>query len=161
MNQTMINNWNNCVKEDDTVFFLGDFNFKDEQKNDNIRDFIDTLNGNIVFVRGNHDLPLHLLKKYFKEVHQYLEINVKDEEAEQGWQHIILFHHSIEAWDRQFHGSWHLFGHSHGTLPYHPDWLSFDVGVDCHNFTPLSYNQVKEIMGPKYAEFQKKKQQRT
>jgi calcineurin-like phosphoesterase family protein len=27
--------------------------------------------------------------------------------------------------------------------------LSFDVGVDCHNFYPVSYEEVKELMKKK------------
>ncbi|MFT5024909.1 MAG: calcineurin-like phosphoesterase family protein, partial [Candidatus Azotimanducaceae bacterium] len=40
------------------------------------------------------------------------------------------------------HGNWHLYGHSHGTLPDLEDQLCFDVGVDCHDFYPLAYEDV-------------------
>jgi hypothetical protein len=46
-------------------------------------------------------------------------------------------------------GVWQLYGHSHGTLSDDEMALSFDVGVDCHNFYPISYEEVKEIMKQK------------
>lgn len=42
-----------------------------------------------------------------------------------------------------------LYGHSHGTLPDDEAALSFDVGVDCHNFYPVSYEEVKAVMARK------------
>ena len=52
MNNTLINNWNSQVKAKDTVFFLGDLAFGKHSKTD---DWIDQLNGNIIFFKGNHD----------------------------------------------------------------------------------------------------------
>jgi calcineurin-like phosphoesterase family protein len=46
----------------------------------------------------------------------------------------------MQVWYRSNQGSWHLFGHSHGKLK--GIGLSFDVGVDCTEFTPLSLEQV-------------------
>ena len=37
----------------------------------------------------------------------------------------------------------------YGNLPDDPKSQSFDVGVDCHDYTPISYAQVKEIMSRK------------
>jgi calcineurin-like phosphoesterase family protein len=50
----------------------------------------------------------------------------------------------MQVWDRSNQGSWHLFGHSHGKLQ--GIGLSFDVGVDCTEFTPLSLEQVATKM---------------
>lgn len=40
----------------------------------------------------------------------------------------------------------HLTGNSHGSLPDDPTQLRIDVGVDCHDFYPLSFSEVKQIM---------------
>ena len=54
------------------------------------------------------------------------------------------------TWNASHRGSWQLFGHVHGGLnnkgqiKHSPQ--SLDVGVDCHNFTPLSYQQVKDLI---------------
>lgn len=41
-------------------------------------------------------------------------------------------------------GAWHLYGHSHGRLS--PQGRSLDVGVDCHNFRPISLDELTERM---------------
>jgi len=52
MNEVLINNWNKRVSKNDTVIFLGDFCFRQKNK---VNWYIDHLNGNIVFIKGNHD----------------------------------------------------------------------------------------------------------
>jgi len=62
MNATLIKNHNSRVKPNDTVFFLGDFCFKNskggkEGEGDlhNADHYISKLNGRFTFIRGNHD----------------------------------------------------------------------------------------------------------
>jgi len=55
----------------------------------------------------------------------------------------------MRTWNASHHGVWHLYGHSHGTLSDDEKALSIDVGVDCHNFYPISYEEVKELMKAK------------
>ena len=50
----------------------------------------------------------------------------------------------MQVWERSNHGSWHLFGHTHGRLK--GIGLSFDVGMDCTDFVPLSLDQVASKM---------------
>jgi hypothetical protein len=53
-----------------------------------------------------------------------------------------LSHYAFRVWNHSHHNSWNLYGHSHGLLPGNSQQL--DVGVDCWNYTPCSYEQVKE-----------------
>ena len=60
MDLTMIRNWNSRVKDEDTVFHLGDFSLiKSSEAPDAVKDnfsFIrNQLKGNIIFIQGNHD----------------------------------------------------------------------------------------------------------
>jgi len=62
MNETIIKNHNARVKDEDTVFFLGDFSFKNSKGGKvgeglpiKAEDIIKRLNGRFVFVKGNHD----------------------------------------------------------------------------------------------------------
>jgi len=55
----------------------------------------------------------------------------------------------MRVWNKSHHGALNLYGHSHGSLPDDPHALAIDVGVDCHNFTPISFEQVKKIMSKK------------
>jgi len=141
MNETMIANWNSVVGPKDTVYHLGDFAFSKDYNR--IIDLWNILNGRKTLVLGNHD---RLLKKFvsqgkgpFGEVRRLIEMK---------WDHkkIILCHYSMRVWNSSHHGSWHLYGHSHGTLDEDPRSRSFDVGVDCWNFTPVSYGQICEKM---------------
>jgi calcineurin-like phosphoesterase family protein len=50
----------------------------------------------------------------------------------------------MRSWPNSHYASWHLYGHHHGKLP--PYGLSFDVGVDCWDFAPVSLGQVEEKM---------------
>jgi calcineurin-like phosphoesterase family protein len=63
MNERMIKNWNERVKAEDTVFHLGDFQFRNSAGGNlgnglpmkDKDEFWRQLNGHIVHVRGNHD----------------------------------------------------------------------------------------------------------
>ena len=50
MNNTIINNWNRVVDKDDIVYHLGDVLLGDD-----IKSFLNRLNGKIYLIRGNHD----------------------------------------------------------------------------------------------------------
>jgi len=54
----------------------------------------------------------------------------------------------MRVWNKSFHGSWQLFGHSHGLLP-DIGLMQMDVGVDSNNYAPISINMVTEIMEAK------------
>lgn len=148
MDEALIQNHNSVVKPQDRVYFLGDFAFyKDQRKT---IDVLRRLNGSKVLVCGNHDEYLSDdVLAMFSSVHDYLEINVPDKDNSRGKQKIVLLHYSMNVWNKSHHSSWHLFGHSHGSLADNPNSLSFDVGVDSHNYTPISYDQVKMIMAKK------------
>ena len=51
MNQTMIENWNSVVSDEDTVFVLGDF-----ISDASCLPLIDNLKGHIKLILGNHDI---------------------------------------------------------------------------------------------------------
>ena len=52
MNETIVSNWNNDVKQDDLVYHVGDFAYRGQK---NARYWENRLNGSIVHIRGNHD----------------------------------------------------------------------------------------------------------
>jgi len=55
----------------------------------------------------------------------------------------------MKVWQASHHGTYHIYGHSHGELPDDSSSLSFDVGVDCHNYCPINYEEIKCIMKTK------------
>ena len=139
MNETIIANWNKTINQHDIVYHLGDFAIT---SNENTIKFIRRLNGQIHLIYGNHDKSSKAVANHFTHTCDVKEINVED-------QKIFLSHYAHRTWAKAHHGVWHLYGHSHGSLPDDPHSLSFDVGVDCHNFTPISFQQVCRIMSKK------------
>lgn len=147
MNETLIERWNERVNPEDDVYYLGDFAMtKDTEL---VASILDRLNGTKYLIVGNHEGPALHNRKKFKWVKEYHELKVKDGDCENGVQRIVLFHYAMRVWRGDYRGTWQLYGHSHGNLPDKADQLAFDVGVDCHDFYPLSYDEVKVIMKSK------------
>jgi calcineurin-like phosphoesterase family protein len=146
MHNAIINNWNSIVTPKDHIYLLGDVTFG---KPGPTNEILSQLNGTKFLVKGNHD---HHIERDYKDqfawIKDYAEIYVQDAEQKHGKQMIILFHYSMRVWNRMHHGSWQLYGHSHGSLPEDSN-RSMDVGMDAHNYTPISYNQIKEHMATK------------
>ncbi len=138
MDEAMIHNWNARVKPNDTVWHLGDFCW------DTVDPFAirTRLNGKIHIVWGNHDKNTRRNSHLFESSHELVEIKSNG-------QKIVLCHYAMQVWNGSHKGSWHLYGHSHGTLATNPFSLSMDVGVDCHGMAPISFRQVAYIMSQK------------
>lgn len=139
MNEAIIENHNALVKPKDVVYHHGDLFFKIGYKN--ISYFMSKFNGVFHVIKGNHDKE-SVLKR------------LKDDGLIESFQHVLglsvdkkyiwMSHYPHRSWNRSFHGSWHTFGHCHGTLE--PYKLSFDVGVDCWDFKPLHFDEVDKRM---------------
>lgn len=113
MNDTLVANWNNRVKDSDTVYILGDFSFRLPHKQRD--EILASLNGQKVLIRGNHDEDIRPSNnrgelRMLKKVTDYLEMRDGDHK-------VILSHYPMMAWNGSFHGSIHLFGHVHWTTP--------------------------------------------
>lgn len=131
MDEALIANYNAKVGPNDEVWHLGDFSF-----DRNPAKYFNRLNGRKFLVKGNHD-GKETLSLPWDGVYDYKEIKVQK-------QNIILIHYGMRVWNKSHRGSWHLFGHSHGSLP--PHGLSFDAGVDPNGYSPLSFEEVKAKM---------------
>jgi calcineurin-like phosphoesterase family protein len=147
MDEQMVARWNALVSPDDTVYHLGDFTLKGWN---GFAAYVQKLNGQLCILPGSHD---HLWLAKFApgaassrtgQPAEVLPPLVSLELPELGSggypQVLVLCHYALRVWDRSHHGAWHLYGHSHGTLP---TWgLSLDVGMDCHDFRPFSLDEV-------------------
>lgn len=134
MDQQLIYNYNSLVKKGDTVYDLGDFSFRKPDE------FLAQLNVQPIRIKGSHD---HDLKESVAP--RMLVIKPNNEYDQYGDPiEITLCHYAMRSWSKSHYGTWHLFGHHHGMLE--PYGLSFDVGMDCWNYFPVSLEQVKEKM---------------
>lgn len=139
MDEELIDNWNSCIKKDDTVFYLGDFCFG------NPDNYVPRLNGKIYFVPGSHDKAMKRQVagiNFLPELAKISPYGLMDEFGNRRL--IVLCHHPMRSWHNSHYASWHLYGHHHGQLP--PYGLSFDVGVDAWDYFPVSLDEVEAKM---------------
>lgn len=161
--QTLIDRWNKNIKEDSTVFHLGDimFGYNGQQR---LTSLLQTLNFNKLFLfGGNHHAGFKQLLEQSDELNgvsyltfghkqvyfvpNYLEIMVCG-------QPIVLSHYAIASWNGQSKNSFMLHGHSHGSL-YKNDLGKIlyqakilDVGVEnCPE--PISFSGVRSAFKAK------------
>ncbi len=151
MDAMLIKNWNSVVGYQDDVYHLGDFSLTSAERSLRI---LEQLNGRIHLIKGNHEksvLEKSFTREKFAWIKDYYELKVDDPDArgKHSQQSIVLLHYAMKVWNKSHHGSWHLYGHSHGSLPDDINSLSFDVGVDSHDYFPISYDEVKRIMSKK------------
>lgn len=138
MDEQLIERWNKLIQPQDDVWHLGDFNYRSERIDKHTPDYLLRLNGHIHIVWGNHD-DAHA-KRYMLLFWSYQEVKYLRLNGEK----ITLYHYAQRVWRNSHHGAWHLFGHSHGSLPnYH---RSMDVGVDAQNYRPIHFDEIKAYM---------------
>jgi len=140
MDACIVDRMNQCVKPNDTLYFLGDFCMGSVEK---VAAYRKSLNCKTIhFVEGNHDKVTRKLQSAFASWSSLSEIHV-------GKQGIVLCHYAMRVWPHHARGAWQLYGHSHGNLPDEPLALSMDVGVDTHDFLPWRFDEVQAVMQAK------------
>ena len=137
--QALVDNWCSVVQKGDTVYHLGDFGYTKDS--DRLRKICNKLSGQIMLIRGNHDTNLDSIKfrfKFIKDTH-LVSTKIGDSNVR-----VFLSHYPHRTWIHRPRDCYHLFGHVHGNLG--PHGLSFDAGVDCWNYKPISIVQVHEYV---------------
>jgi calcineurin-like phosphoesterase family protein len=151
MNQTIVDNINNMVGENDILIHLGDHSFGGFDRIPEFRDRI--LCKNIHLVLGNHDHHIERNKenvqRLFSSVQHYLKLNIKKPSFKQTVEtfSFVCMHFPIASWDNMNQGVIHLHGHTH--LPKHlrvGNGKSLDVGVDGNDLNPYSLDEVLNLM---------------
>lgn len=147
MDESLIESWNKQVQPDDVIYHLGDFSLTNPQKTVKI---LERLNGEIYLIKGNHEksvLGKEITRKFFKSISDVKKLYIDDKM-------IFMSHYSHRVWDKSQHGSYHIFGHSHGDLNHLDLGLSMDVGVDSiykifGEYRPISWLELKTYMDGK------------
>lgn len=139
MDEAMITQWNAAVRPGDVVYHLGDFALCAPSR---AIDIARRLKGRKHLIWGNHD---QLLRRHVEFIACWAD--AKDlTQIVVDRQKITLCHYSMRTWASSHHGAWQLYGHSHGTLPDLPHALSLDVGVDCWNYAPVSFETLRDVL---------------
>lgn len=155
MNQTIVDNINNIVKEDDILIHCGDWSFGGIDKIWEFRKQIKCKN--IHLILGNHDE--HILKNklntqsLFSSVQHYLDLKVDVQTSlVEKWNipekyNFICMHYPIISWENMNKGVYHLFGHVH--LPSNKrimEGKAMDIGMDGNNLKPLEYIEIVNLL---------------
>jgi len=139
MDNAIIKNWNSRVRPKDWVYHLGDLAFNFKHNTDRVIEIVNSLNGKITWIYGNHDKYVKKLLPKFKNIIEacdYKELKFNKE-------FIVMSHYPFERWNKSHHGSFNLFGHVHGTMPFDHKIKRVDVGVDSWDFKPVSFRSIQ------------------
>ena len=140
MDEILVSNFNSKVAKGDMVYLLGDMCWG----HNNYENFFKRLNGQKIIILGNHDNEQCYRKLLINHTIAGL-YHVKNITIDNNY--VWLSHYCHRVWNRSFHESFHLFGHSHSTLKTNN--RSMDVGVDNCNFFPISWEEIYEQLKTK------------
>jgi calcineurin-like phosphoesterase family protein len=150
MNNTLVDNINSKVGQDDTLIMLGDIAFGGFESIETFRDRI--ICKNIHLVLGNHDHHIDgnrgNCQRHFLTVDTLTQFELKytNRNKENITQMFTLCHYPISSWNGMNDGVIHLHGHVHlSNNKKFGRGKKMDVGVDGHlEFRP--YNIIREII---------------
>lgn len=145
MNEAILENWNQTVPYDATVYHLGDIVLNDI---DEAIKYIKRLSGNIIWLRGNHCTD----NKVIKILDECPNVTMPYEmyalvKKLNGCTFYLSHYPTLTANFDDKHFSRHVFN-LHGHTHQRSNWLQPDnpfmyhVGVDSHNCTPVHIDEV-------------------
>ena len=142
MNRVLINNYNSIVRENDTVYLLGDICYRISVNEAN--ELLASLKGKKYLILGNHDKKYD--KSLFEDIRDFMTI------SENGL-HISLMHYPMLSCPRSHYGSIMLHGHIHSDGSYNlsnreAGIKRYDVGVDANQYMPVSIEQIENFLNP-------------
>jgi calcineurin-like phosphoesterase family protein len=141
MHEVLIQNWNDVVDKNDTVFYLGDLCFANWEQ---AVPLVKRLNGNIHFVMGNHDRYQDIQKiGRFNTISDLVDLSITDNKGKK--YSFVLCHYPIYSWNKARYGSIMICGHCHHSLDESEFFKShkiFDVGCNGIDYRPMSYTDI-------------------
>lgn len=164
MHEHMIEQWNKRVKPTEKIYVLGDFSFGSMTATYNV---LSQLNGYKILIKGNHDRDANkMLKVGFQEVHENIFIYLPN------GQQVFLSHfpyHPMNLYSKYENGKvvqrfpfekidtrylhkrivddgkhWLIHGHVHQA--WKQNGRQINVGVDVHDFKPVSHEQIQSLI---------------
>lgn len=148
MDKQLIANWNETVTDDDIVYVLGDLTMKGLEQKSYVKNIVNRLNGHKHLILGNHDLlkPSDYVEIGFISVHTSLDLWIPAQcpwiPGYTGPGERFILNHDPAASITMKNQTW-LVGHVH-TL-FKTLGNAINVGVDVHNFRPVSLDTIRSI----------------
>ena len=159
MNEALVRNWNEVVKPEDTVYYLGDFAMAFRP----VELYTKRLNGRKILIAGNHDwcFPGHKKSNTPEKA-----VNVQQKYLDAGWEQILIgdcitigdkvvnmshFPYKGDVPDTRFddyriedEGDWLLCGHVHDS--WQTKGKMINVGCDVWDYKPVSIDTIRDII---------------
>lgn len=152
MEETLIRNYNEIVKDGDVCIFVGDVFFC---KDPDAKEIMQCLNGEKILIKGNHDKTnKKMLDIGFSAVYDRLQIEIDGT-------NITLCHYpplmpskGENTFDLRFKekrpsssvDNIIIHGHTHSSEKFNKDNFSIHVGVDAWNYSPATFEEVEQIV---------------
>ncbi|UWU06580.1 metallophosphoesterase [Sinorhizobium medicae] len=144
MDAAIVERINERVEASDILYVIGDFAVSGDAEY--VRHLFNSIHARKILVLGNHDLDSKgRISRTIRDLPWDIPPTHALETTDEGCR-IYMNHYACRTWPAAHHGSYHLFGHSHGNLP--PLGRSRDVGIDCPDlaFAPVTFAEIKESL---------------
>ncbi|WP_169743623.1 metallophosphoesterase [Methanolacinia paynteri] len=133
MDKVLINNWNNIIKPSDTVYYLGDLTYNLDRRTCDY--YLSKLNGNIEFIKGNHDGSMEGLPEQMT-----ISYSGRD----------FLLVHDPKSRPEGYHG-WTIHGHVHNSrISDYPfiDFTNKTINVCCEltGYHPIKLGEISGLI---------------
>lgn len=140
----IIEKYNKIIDNEDICYILGDICWN--QSYNSYKELFAKLNGKKYIILGNHDNKQNLIRcqkeGLIESVKESQIINI-------GSNTIHLTHYPLLEWFNFYKNQYHLHGHTYCKMN---DYCkSTDVGVDCWEFEPVNWNELRDYID-KYCE---------
>lgn len=146
MDQAIIDKWNSVVTNADEVYVIGDF--APWVSLGRVSEILRSLNGFAKhLIMGNHDKHKshHFVKAGFTDARKG-EILVSRHKVDGESIPLYLQHHPIRMEHERRHDHWIVNGHVHQHWMVRRDVKCVNVGVDVHDFLPITEQRLIEII---------------
>lgn len=136
---TLINNYNKIISNEDVCYILGDICWN--QSYESYKNLFNRLNGRKIIIIGNHDNKQNLIKckkdGLIVDLYEGKTIQI-------GKDRVYLSHTPCREWVGFYHNTYHLYSHCHGNIDDYKQ--STDVGVDCWEYEPVEWSEIKQYI---------------
>lgn len=148
MNESIIDNINERVTHEDTLWILGDVSMGRDKLQTTKKVLGRLCTKDVHLVLGNHD-PANriddLLVAGFVSVDHYKEVMLWNKHSTG-----VLFHYPLMSWNGRSRGAYMLHGHIHAKSDYNErnrknGLRRYDVGVDANDYAPVSIDHIKDF----------------
>lgn len=151
MTEQIIENWNNSIQPDDTVYMVGDFCLGKDMEF--IKNTVLRLNGQIHLIRGNHDTDMKA--EFYKQFSNIVEITYSTKIKYKKRTLYISHYPTLTAsLEQNPNGAvFNIHGHIHTKNKFYEDMpFLYNVSCDSQNCKPVNIDDVLDQIYAKIAE---------